>query len=81
MTIITIPKKITGKEELVVISRKELDRMRAQMMPAIFLKGREADKLDTRVEHSIKEYRIGKTERLEAFLKRDHPKLHRKYAG
>lgn len=81
MTTITIPKKITGKEELVVISRKELDRMKAQMMPAIFLKGRAADKLDKRVAQGLKEYRTNKTERLEAFLKREHPKLYQKYVG
>ncbi|OGZ96599.1 MAG: hypothetical protein A3I44_01385 [Candidatus Sungbacteria bacterium RIFCSPLOWO2_02_FULL_51_17] len=81
MTIITIPPKITGKEELVIISRKELDRMKAQMLPAVFLKGRAANKLDKRVERSVKEHRTGKTERLETFLKREHPKLYQKYAG
>lgn len=81
MAIITIPKKITGKEELVVISRKELDRMKVQMMPTIFLKGRAADKLDKRVEQGLKKYRTGKTERLETFLKRDYPKFYSKYAG
>ena len=81
MTIITIPPKITGKEELVIISRKELDRMKAQMLPAVFLKGRAAHKLDKRVEWGVKEHRTGKTERLETFLKREHPKLYQKYAG
>lgn len=81
MTTITIPKKITGKEELVVISRKELDRMKAQMMPTTFLKGKAADKLDKRVEQGLKEYHTGKTERLETFLKRDYPKFYPKYAG
>lgn len=81
MTIITIPKKITGKEELVIISRKELERMKAQMMPTIFLKGKAANKLDKRVEQSLKEYRTGKTERLETFLKREYPKFYQKYAG
>lgn len=81
MAIITIPKKITGKEELIIISRKELDRMKAQMMPITFLRGAEARGLDKRVAQSLKEYRAGNTERLEAFLKRNHPKLHLKYAG
>lgn len=81
MAIITIPKKITGKEELVIISRKEFDRMKAQMMPTTFLRGGEADGLDKRVVQSLKEYRAGKTERLDMFLKRNYPKLHLKYAG
>lgn len=68
MNIITIPKKITGKEELVIISRKELERMKAQMMPVTYLKGKAARKLDQRVERGLKEYREGKTRKISSLV-------------
>ena len=81
MTTITIPREITGKEELVVISRKELERMKAQMMPTVFLEKNGAKKLDKRVERGLKEYRTGKTERIETFLKREYQGLYQKYGS
>ena len=61
MITITIPKKITGKEELVVITRKELEWMKSQMIPTIYLKGRAAKKLDRRGERGLSDFRNGKT--------------------
>ena len=81
MTTITIPREITGKEELVAISRKELERMKSQMMPTIFLEKSGARKLDKRVERGLKEYRTGKTERIETFLKREYQGLYQKYGS
>ncbi len=81
MTTVTIPREITGKEELVVISRKELERMKARMMPTIFLEKGGAQKLDKRVERGLKEYRAGKTERIETFLKREYQGLYQKYGS
>ena len=61
MATITIPKNITGSEELVVIPRKEFDWMKSQMIPAIYLKGNAAKKLDKRVEKGLRDYQTGKT--------------------
>ncbi len=61
MATITIPKNITGSEELVVIPRREFDRMKSQMIPTVYLKGNAAKKLDRRVKKGLRDYRAGKT--------------------
>ncbi len=68
MFAVTIPKKITKGAELVVMPREEYEKMKAQMVPSIFLKGESAKRLDRRVSEGLKEYRKGKTESLETFL-------------
>jgi len=71
MATITIPKHITGKEELVVISRKEYEQMKARMFPIFRLKGKAALKLDRRVEKAIRAYRAGKTRRIRSLADLD----------
>ena len=79
MATITIPKHITGKEELVVISRKEYEQMKARMFPVFRLKGKAALKLDRRVEKAMQEHRAEKTKSLKAFLKKEYPRLYKQY--
>lgn len=79
MNTITIPKSVTGREELVVIPRKEYERMKASMVPTFYTKGKAALRLDRRVEKALREYRAGKTESLDSFLKKEYPRLYRQY--
>lgn len=79
MSMITIPKSVTGREELVVIPRKEYERMKAGMVPTFYLKGKAALRLDRRVEKALREHRAGRTESLDSFLKREYPNLYRQY--
>ena len=72
MTTITIPKKITKGEELIVIPRKEYEKMKTQISPVFYLKGKGAKRLDKRVNEGLREYYKGKTESLESFLKREY---------
>lgn len=78
---IFIPKSITGSEELIVIPKKEYERMQESILPVFRLKGAAARKLDRRVSKGLREYRDGKTESLGSFLKREYPRLSRQYAG
>lgn len=64
MATITIPKRITGREELVVIPRKELERMKALMVPVVYVRGKAARRLDQRVAQGLRAYRLGKTKRI-----------------
>ncbi len=81
MNTVTIPKSVTGREELVVLPRKEYERMKASMVPTFYLKGKTALKLDRRVERALREYHRGKTESLNSFLKKEYPRLHKRYGG
>lgn len=82
MVTITIPKKlIKAQDDLVVIPRGEYEQMRSQMIPAYYLTGKAARKLDKLVRDGITEYKAGKAEPLESFLKREYPRLYKKYAG
>jgi hypothetical protein len=61
---ITIPKNLAKKDDLVVITRKEYEEMRARMLPVLQLKGGKAERLDKRVENALRDYRRGKTKRI-----------------
>ena len=79
MNTITIPKKLIQNDDLVVIPRKEYERMKTQMIPTFYLKGRSAKNLDKRVGEGLREYNKGKTETLKSFLKKEYPHLYLKY--
>lgn len=81
MTTITIPKKITGSKELVVIPMEEYKLMKENMLPSVHLKGKAAKKLDKRVTEGIREFHAGKTEPLATFLKREYGDLYKQYGG
>lgn len=81
MPTITIPRNITGSEELVVMPRREYERMKDAVIPTFYLKGGAAKRLDRRVERAVKEYRAGKTESMDSFLKREHPRLYKEYGS
>lgn len=78
MNTITIPRNLIQNDDLVVLPRKEYENMKARMFPIFFLKGKNAKSLDKRVDEGVKEYRKGKTETLELFLKKEYPELHKK---
>ena len=79
MNAITIPKNLikTKSEDLVVITRKEYESMKAKILPVFFLKGKKARNLDKRVEEALKEHKKGKTEKLESFLEKEYSNLHK----
>ena len=64
MNPVTIPKKLAGRDDLVVIPRKEYEHMKARMLPVLELKGKKADSLDRRVKNALRDYRQGKTRKI-----------------
>lgn len=60
MNAITIPKNLIKNDDLVIIPRKEYEKMKAQMTPTFYLKGKEAEKLDKLVKDGLKDYQEGK---------------------
>ncbi|MBI5400496.1 MAG: hypothetical protein HZB12_00035 [Candidatus Yonathbacteria bacterium] len=78
MNTITIPRGLIKNDDLVVLPRREYESMKARMFPIFFLKGKNAKSLDKRVSGGLTEYRKGKTETLESFLKKEYPELHKK---
>lgn len=79
-TIITIPKSITGDEDLVVLRRQAYEELQSRVLPLVVLKGRAAARVDRRVRASVRDVYERKTVPFETFLKRDYPHLHRVYA-
>lgn len=77
MATMTIPKKITGREELVIIPRKEFEYMKSRMVPEFSLSGKAAERLDRRVIQGLRDHKSGRTESLESFLKKEYPHLSR----
>lgn len=71
MQTITIPKSITGNEELIVMPRREYERMRSSVVPEIYLKGRAAKRLDRRVNQALLDYRTGKTKKIRSLADLD----------
>ena len=61
MATITIPKNLIKNDDLVIIPRKEYERMKAQMIPTFYLKGKEAEKLDKLVKDGLREHERGET--------------------
>lgn len=61
MNTITIPKNLIKNDDLVIIPRKEYEKMKAQMTPTFYLKGKEAEKLDKLVKDGLREYERGET--------------------
>ena len=78
MNTLTIPRNLIQNDDLVILPRREYESMKARMFPVFFLKGKNAKNLDKRVNEGVAEYRKGKTEALEFFLKREYPELHKK---
>jgi hypothetical protein len=81
MEAITISKKLIKNDDLVIIPRKEYEYIKSQMIPSVYLKGKAAQCLDKRVKEGLQEYKAGKTETLKSFLKKDYPRLYKKYGS
>lgn len=64
MKTVTIPREISKNGDLIVLSRREYERMKASMVPTQFLKGKAATRLDRRVARSLDEHRRGLTKRI-----------------
>ena len=60
MDTITIPRRITKNDDLVIMPRRHYDLIMANMVPTYYLKGKAARRLDRRVAQAMKEYRTGK---------------------
>lgn len=69
---VTIPKGIFEKQGgAVVLGLKEYKKFLKYEM--------EKEHIDAIVEEGLKEYKEGKTESMESFLKREYPKLYENY--
>ena len=79
--LVTIPSSIAKMGELVVLPRKEFEKMRAQIVPSFFLKGKGAKRLDKRASEGLREYHKRKTELLESFLKKEYGHLYKGYGN
>ena len=66
MNTVTIPKKLAGNDDLVIIPRKEYEQMKARMLPVLELKGKKAESLDRRVKNALRDYRQGKTRKIDS---------------
>ncbi len=66
-----IPKRVTGKDDLIVIPRQEYERMKASMVPTFFLQGKSARRLDTRVLWGLHAHQTGKTKKIRSLADLD----------
>lgn len=73
MNTITVSKNLIKNDDLVILPRKEYEKMKTQMIPTVYLKGKNAKRLDKRVNETLEEYHKGKTESLQSFLKKEYP--------
>ena len=64
-----------------MIPMEEYKLMKENILPSIQLKGKSAKRLDKRVAEGIREFRAGKTEPLETFLKKEYKNLYKQYGG
>jgi len=76
----TITKKTTKISDFITIPRVEYEDLKARAIPQYYLAGKKANKLDSLVEEGLREYKAGKTESWESFLKREYPRLYKKHA-
>ena len=67
-TLTTIPKSITGKEELVVLPRKEYEELQSRVFPLVKLQKKAAQRLDRRVRQALREHARGTSVDLRTFL-------------
>lgn len=74
-TFTTIPKSITGKEELVILPRKEFEELQARVFPLIKLKNKAARRLDNRVRTALREHSRGTSMNLNHFFQNKYPHL------
>lgn len=66
MNTLTIPKKLAGNDDLVIIPRKEYEYMKARMMPILELKGKKAERIDRRVKNALRDYQQDKTRKIDS---------------
>ncbi len=90
--IVTIPKSLTGQEELVVLSKREFERLtkghahavpsfvryetklwkgKKYKVPVYQLRGKAAENLDREVRQAMREYREGKTKKIQSLADLD----------
>lgn len=71
MNVITIPREVAGKDDLIILPRKEFEYMKSRMFPVVHLKGKSATRLDKRVENAIRDYREGRTKKIRSLADLD----------
>ncbi|MEK7173713.1 MAG: hypothetical protein AAB710_01365 [Patescibacteria group bacterium] len=71
-TITTIPKSVIGKEELVVLSRKEYEELQSRAFPVVMLQKKAAQRLDKRVREALQEHSRGRSVGFDEFLQKRH---------
>lgn len=80
MASVTINKtKIDKNKGTVTLPIKEYQRLVESRIPTYYLTGKAAKDLDKLVDEGLKEYREGKTVSYKSFLKKEYPRLHKKY--
>lgn len=80
--VITIPKRLTGREELVVLSRKEYERLLE-----VKKENGKVDKREAVTEENVLRWsreakklkKAGKLPLFESFIKMEYPKIAKKY--
>lgn len=80
MATITVKKtKIEKEKGVVILPIREYQRLVESSVPTYYLTGKAAKDLDKLVEEGLKEYHEDKTVSYKSFLKKEYPRLYKKY--
>ena len=72
MSIISLSRdKIKKEGGVVILSLKEYQKLIERAAQSFYLKGREADKVDTLVKNGLKEYKAGRTKSIKSLSELD----------
>ena len=72
MATISISKsKVQKNKGVVILSLREYQKLLEQAVPTFYLKGKEAKRLDRLVKDGLKEYRAGKTKKINSLADLD----------
>jgi len=66
MKAITISKKVLQNDDIVILPRREYEKLKASAIPVLYLRDEKAQKLDKRVNKSVREYKLGKTKSIKS---------------
>lgn len=64
MATLTIPRTMARNDDLVVLPRRDYEKLKANQVPVRYLTGRAAVRLDRRVTEALRARRAGKTRRI-----------------
>jgi len=64
--VISIPKELSKAGELVLIPRKEYEKLKKMVIPVYQLKGKAARNLDKLVKEGLRDHGLGKTRKIKS---------------